>query len=112
MIAACIVCYWQSGPTGVKQLLKKAFDFKKIRNKRWYLPILGLMPLIGLISYALLHLVGAPLPEPGPSTPDGTGLFILFFIGDARGWAGQLRHRPDAKRWERCGQVWFWASFG
>jgi hypothetical protein len=35
MTAAAILSYRQDGFSGVKQLLKKAFDYRKIKNKTW-----------------------------------------------------------------------------
>src|SRR5688572_1874911 len=36
LLAAAILCYRQAGIKGVKQLLGKAFDFKKIKHWVWY----------------------------------------------------------------------------
>jgi hypothetical protein len=44
MIAALILVYRENGSDGVKQLLKRAFDFKRIKGKIWYVPIFFLMP--------------------------------------------------------------------
>jgi hypothetical protein len=40
LIAALILFYREYGLSGMKELLKKTVDYKKIRNKLWYGPIL------------------------------------------------------------------------
>jgi membrane protease YdiL (CAAX protease family) len=102
MIAASILSYRQSGFKGVKELLKKALDYKKTKNKIWYLPALLLMPLIYFLSYVVMRLMGLPLPDPiiiplllAPV------FFVMFFIGDAGeelGWSGYAID-PMQKRW-------------
>jgi hypothetical protein len=49
--AAAILSYRQSGLNGIKELFKKALDYKKIKRKVWYLPALLLAPLIYFLSY-------------------------------------------------------------
>jgi membrane protease YdiL (CAAX protease family) len=100
--AAAILYYRQSGFTGVKQLLKKAVDYQKIKNKNWYLPTLFLMPLIYVLSYAVMRLAGLPLPDPIQIPLLIVPIFFLmFFIGDAGeelGWSGYAID-PIQDRW-------------
>src|SRR5689334_21096353 len=51
IIAASLLAFRQQGGAGVKNLLKRALDFKKIQKKSWYLPILLLAPLLYVVSY-------------------------------------------------------------
>ena len=39
LIAAAILVYKERKFQGVKELLKLTFDFEKIKDKKWYLPI-------------------------------------------------------------------------
>lgn len=39
MAAALILVHQDSGAAGVTGLLRRSFDFKRITEKRWYLPI-------------------------------------------------------------------------
>lgn len=48
---------------GVKKLWWRVFDFKRIENKLWYIPVIFLMPIL-LLSYAAMRLLGMSLPEP------------------------------------------------
>jgi membrane protease YdiL (CAAX protease family) len=90
--AAAILPYRQYGLMGVKELLMKAVDYKKIKNRIWYLPALFLQPLIYFLSYLIMRLVGLPLPDQIniPLLPVPI-FFVMFFIGDAGeelGWSG------------------------
>jgi hypothetical protein len=92
MIAASILSYQQSGFNGIQELLKKALDYKKIRNRIWYLPALLLAPLIYFLSYAVMRWTGSPLPDaieiPLLMAPV---LFVMYFIaaiGEELGWTG------------------------
>lgn len=101
-IAASILTYRRSGFTGVKELLKRAWDFKKIKNKIWYLPALFLAPVIYVLSYAIMRLTGLPLPDPiNIPLLMVPVFFIMFMIGDAGeelGWSGYAID-PMQKRW-------------
>ena len=39
LIAACLLVHKEEGSFGVKNLLKRIFDFSRIKQKRWYLAI-------------------------------------------------------------------------
>jgi uncharacterized protein len=91
LIAACLLSYQEGGWDAVKRLFKRAFDYKKITNKAWYLPTLFLSPLVSLLSYASLRWVGAPLPDPEIQLLMVPVFFIVFFIfaaGEELGWMG------------------------
>ncbi len=102
VIAASILSYQQDGFNGIKELLKKALDYKKIKNKIWYLPALLLMPLIYFLSYVVMRLTGLPLPDPiNIPLLMAPVLFVPFFIGDAGeelGWTGYAID-PMQNRW-------------
>ena len=100
--AAAILSYRKDGFNGVKQLLKKAFDYRKIKSKTWLLPALLLAPAIYFSSYVIMRLTGAPLPDP-VSIPLSMlpAYFLMFFIGDAGeelGWSGYAID-PMQNRW-------------
>lgn len=89
--AAAICVYRENKAAGVKELLKRAFDFKRVKAKIWYVPTILLMPCIMVLSYAVLRLMGVPLPAPQFSPGTVLALFVAFFIGalgEELGWAG------------------------
>ena len=51
MAAALILVYRENQADGVTELLARSFDFKRIRAKRWYAPILLLMGPATLARY-------------------------------------------------------------
>jgi hypothetical protein len=101
-IAATIVCYRRFGMKGVKDLWKRVLDFRKFKNKVWFLPILFTMPLIYFLAYVVMRLTGMPLPDqvviPLASIP---AYLLMFFIGDTfeeLGWMGYAID-PMQDRW-------------
>src|SRR6266568_8424366 len=89
--AAAIFVYGEDKSAGVKELLKRAFDFKRVKAKIWYVPIILLMPCIMVLSYGVIRLTGVPLPAPAFSIGTILALFVAFFIGalgEELGWSG------------------------
>jgi len=114
LIAALILVYREEKLGGVKRLLKRAFDVKRIRHKIWYVPIIFLMPLIMVLSYGVMLLLGRPLPEPSISFLLIPILFVVFFIPavcEEVGWTGYITD-PMQERWSAfttsliLGSVW------
>lgn len=92
LIAACILVYKEEGHGGVKKLLKRVFDFSKIKQKIWYLPVIFLMPIIYLLIYGVMQLFRLPLPV-GVEIPflQNVLIFVIIFIGatgEEVGWSG------------------------
>jgi hypothetical protein len=102
MIAAALVAYRYDGPAGLRKLLRRAVDFRKIRDKKWYLPALFFMPLIYLLSYAVMRLLGRPLPDPVQipllMAPVAFAGFLIGDTGEELGWTG-FALEPLQQRW-------------
>jgi uncharacterized protein len=101
LIAALILVHRGEGLGGVRGLLKRTFDFRRIRNKAWYVPIIFLVPLMYLLTYGVMALAG--LPSSGAHTPllATPILFAAFFIfgtGEELGWMGYAAD-PLQERW-------------
>jgi len=77
---AVIIAYRYDGSQGIKELLKKAVDFKKIEKKIWYMPSLFLAPAIYALSYLIMRWLGRPLPEPEFSFLVALPLSIGFLV--------------------------------
>jgi membrane protease YdiL (CAAX protease family) len=103
LMAALILVYREEGGDGgVRSLLRRVFDQGKIRNKVWYVPIIFLMPLLYLLTYEVMRLIGLPLPDE-PYSPFLLIplLFVVFFIlaiGEEVGWTGYVTD-PLQERW-------------
>jgi membrane protease YdiL (CAAX protease family) len=105
VIAAVILVYQESKYAGVKNLLKRAFDFKRVRVQIWYVPVILLMPCIMALSYGAIRLMGGPLPAPQFSVGTMLVLLVAFFIGalgEELGWSG---YAIDPLQ-ERFGALW------
>lgn len=91
--AALLLVRNANTPNGLKKLLKRSFDYKRIKNKIWYVPIILLMPAVMVLSYVIMRLLELPLPA--PHIPFGAIpiFFLIFFIsaiGEEIGWSGYV----------------------
>jgi len=101
LIAASILVYREDKTTGVTELLKRSFDYRRIRAKVWYIPTVLLMPSIMVLSYGLMRLVRLPLPTPQFPVLAALVMFLAFFIaalGEELGWSGYVID-PMQDRW-------------
>lgn len=114
MISASILVYQESKAAGVRELLKRVFDFKRIKPKIWYAPIILLPPGMMVLSYGLMRLLSLPLPPPEFPVLAVPALFIALFVEAAAeelGWTGYATD-PLQDRWDALqasvilGTVW------
>jgi len=100
MISASILVYREENLSGVKNLLKRTFDYERITKKAWYIPILFLTPFIYVLTYVVMRLLGLPVPtvwNPPLLTPL---LFIAFFFaaaGEELGYTGYVTDPMQAR---------------
>ncbi len=96
LFAATILVYNEEGRIGITKLLKRIFDFSRIKKKTWYLPILFLPFLMYFLIYTILYLKGLPLPSkfqiPFSSVPV---LFLFFFLGAIAEETGYMGYAID-----------------
>jgi uncharacterized protein len=101
-VTAAVICvYRENRSAGVTALLKRAFDYKRIRSKIWYAPILLLMPCVSVLSYGVMRAMGVPLPAPQFAILSTLGLLLGFFVGalaEELGWSGYAID-PMQDRW-------------
>jgi membrane protease YdiL (CAAX protease family) len=101
VIAAVILVRRQEGSEGVKTLLGRAFDYKGIKGKTWYVPILFLWPALMVLEYGLMKLVGVALPDPRLPVlllPVSFAVFFVAALGEEVGWQGYVVD-PLQDRW-------------
>ena len=99
--AALILTFRQDRSTGAKKLFKRAFDFKRIPNAKWYLPIIFLWPVIFSLALVLLNFIGEPITDPVfPLVAAPIGLLVFFFLAlfEEVGWMGYA-FNPMEDRW-------------
>lgn len=113
MVAALLLVHRENGRIGLTELLKRSFDYRRITNKCWYLPILLLMPVVSLVMYGLMRWLDLPLPA-SPTEAQSIAqvladlpimsallVFLGFFVGalgEELGWSGYVL-APLQKRW-------------
>ena len=51
LVAAAILVWHKEGLDEVGRLLSRVLDYKRITNKIWYLPAIGFLPALLLLSY-------------------------------------------------------------
>lgn len=92
-IAALILVRKETGWEGVKKLLQRSFDLRRIKSKLWYVPILLLMPTIMVLQHGLASPGRAPAAGPRPVVWVALVLSLVFFIaalGEELGWHGYV----------------------
>lgn len=106
LLAALILSYRAEKAAGMVELLKRSFDYKRIRAKVWYAPILLLAPGVHLLSYALMRRMGWPLPVPQFPVLAAVAVMFLAFLaaalGEELGWSGYAID-PLQARWNALG---------
>ncbi len=89
--AAAILVYREEGTVGVTRLLRRSFDYKRIKAKAWYVPILLLTPGVYALTYVVLGLAGSSVPNPQFPVLTVMAMIVSFFVlglGEELGWSG------------------------
>ena len=99
-VTAFILIYREGGKARVVELLKRTYDFRNIKSKVWYLPMLLILPSIGFIEYLMLRFSGTSIPSPHFSFAILFAYLSYFFMsyGEELGWTGYLID-PMQERW-------------
>ncbi len=84
LIAASILVYREEKLGGVRRLLKRAFDYKRIKQTIWYVPIVFLMPFLYLLTYGVMRLIGLLLPAEWHHSPFDTATFCFLLYRRCR----------------------------
>lgn len=96
LLAACILIYKEEGRNGVNKLLKRIFDFSRIKQKKWYLPVIFLPFIIFFLIYTVMYFMKLPLPaEFGISYLSVPFLFVFFFLGAIGEEVGYMGYAVD-----------------
>lgn len=102
LLAAAILTYRRDGLPGVRALLRRALDVRRVRNGAWYLPVLLFYPLLSLLSYKVMRLARLPLPaDPQVAWSMAPVYLLAFFVagaGEELGWTGYALD-PMQRRW-------------
>jgi hypothetical protein len=114
VIAAAILVYRDRGTTGVIALLRRSFDYDRIRAKVWYVPAILWLPGIYAATYWVMRAIGLPLPAMQMPVLAALGWFLGYFVAgqcEELGWSGYALD-PLQRRWSALaaglllGAVW------
>jgi len=78
--AALILIYREKGGAGIIVLFKRAFDWRKIHPKIWFMPIILMIPSIGLVNYIFAKITQDSVPPLHFSWPILLGYCTVFFM--------------------------------
>jgi hypothetical protein len=117
VIAAAILVYREHGAAGVVALLRRSFDSARIRERRWYVPAVLLLPGVYAATYGVIRAMGLPLPPVHVPVLGVLAWFFGYFIAgqcEELGWSGYALD-PLQARWTALGAGLLlgsvWAAF-
>jgi hypothetical protein len=95
-IAGCVLIYKEEGKSGVYKLLNRIFDYSRVTEKIWYVPIILLPFLMYFLIYMIIGVFGLSLPsEWHISLLFILVLFCLFFLGAVAEEVGYMGYAID-----------------
>jgi hypothetical protein len=100
-IAAVVMVFRDDRFSAVSRLLRRSFDFNRIRDKKWYFVFLLFNPAVAIIAFMVLRAMGIAVPTPPPLTLAVVPMSVSFFIaalGEEIGWTGYAT-APFLRRW-------------
>lgn len=100
LIAALILVYKEDKPFGILLLFKKVFNYKRIKQKIWYVPSFFLMPIIMLMSYGIMRLMRTPISKihfPFLMIPIFFVMFFISAVAEEAGWMGYAFEQTQDK---------------
>ena len=100
-LTALILVYKNERLSGALQFLKRSFDFKRVKNKSWYLAFIFINPVIAVLAYLIMRMTGVQIPNSTPLSFTAIPLFVVLFIaalGEEIGWSGYATE-PLQSRW-------------
>ena len=101
VMAALVLVFRDSGSAGAVRLLARSADFTCTAAKAWYVVALLLMPAIAVVAYAVMRVMGLPLPTPEIPWSAIPGMFLAFTVfglAEELGWSGYATD-PLVARW-------------
>lgn len=91
MIAALVLTYRHYSSEGATAFLKSAFTFERNHGAIWILIAILFMPIVFLLEFWILRLMGSSLPNPQIAPVKALFFLVTFFIGaigEELGWQG------------------------
>lgn len=96
LVAACVLVHREDGWAGVRRLFARLLDYQRIRDKRWLVTALLLLPTLYGLTYLVMRILGLSVPE---RLDFSFGLWVplvLFTIAAAVEELGYTAYATDA----------------
>ena len=95
-VAAFVLTRFRQGKTETGELWQRGWRINF--NKKWFLPALLLMPLMGVLTYLILKLLDVPILweyslPPAMLVPIGLLIWLLGALPEEYGWRGYALDR-------------------
>jgi uncharacterized protein len=91
LLAGLVLVYRANGWQGVRGLLLRTFDWKRMGSKWWLVPLFLLEPGLKLLAFGVQRAMGVGVPDLQITAIGALALFAVFFVGGAAeelGWSG------------------------
>jgi membrane protease YdiL (CAAX protease family) len=95
-IAASILRYREAGTSGVHELFRRVFDYRRIKNKRWLVTAILVFPLLYLVTYFAMRMLGYSVATDWAFSPGLAGIFFLFLAAATAEELGYSAYETDA----------------
>ena len=95
-ITAAILRYREAGARGVRDLFHRAFDYRRIKDKRWLVAAVLIFPLLYLVTYFAMRVMAYPVSTLWNPSPALLGVFLLFFVAATAEELGYSAYAADA----------------
>ncbi len=99
---AAAIVHREAGVSGAEALLKRTFDFRRMKGVGWVLTALLLMPIVFALAYGVLRIEGRTLPDvqlfPLMQIAGFALMFFVGAIGEELGWQGYAYTRLKVGR--------------
>ena len=95
-IAATILRYREAGASGVRELFRRMFDYRRIKRKRWLVTAVIIFPLLYVVTYFAMRVLGYPVSTLWNPSPALVGVFLLFFVAATAEELGYSAYETDA----------------
>ena len=96
VIAAAILRYREAGARGVRELLLRTFDYRRVKRARWIVTAVLVMPLLYLVTYVAMRLLAYPVATSWHPSPMLVAIFALFFVAATAEELGYSAYEADA----------------
>lgn len=96
LIAACILISIENGKPGLKRYFGRILDYRRIKDKRWLVVAILLLPALYAVTYAAMKLAALPLPPHLNLSPALVSALALFSVAATVEELGYTAYATDA----------------